>query len=396
MADLDRIILPGITHWQHPSFFAFFPSNLSYSSILAELTSAGLGIVGMNWATSPAATELETHVMDWMRELLGLPEAWTGKGVIQDSASSCTLVSALAARHRHRDTPVDQMVGYCTSQAHSSVEKALRIAGVPMHVVGHDGRFAMRPELLRAAIAEDLAAGRVPVWVCGTRGTTSSLAFDPLVDIGEICAETGVWFHVDAAMAGIGALCPEYRWINAGVTAADSYCTNAHKWMGVNFDCSLFWVRDTAPLFDALSILPEYLRSGATGQVIDYRDWQIPLGRRFRALKLWFTLRCEGLDSIQTMLRNHVDWAQELAGRMEHDERFELVAPVDLNLVVFALRAGPEATTALVEAINSSGAAQLTRTVLDGRPAVRVSIGGRATQYRHVLALWELLGELAG
>jgi aromatic-L-amino-acid decarboxylase len=403
LADLDRIITPGITHWQHPSFFAYFPANSSPSSILGELVSAGYGVNGMSWATSPAATELETHVVDWMRELLALPEAFIGNGVIQDSASSATLCAILAARDRARASghSIDSLVGYATAQAHSSIEKGLRVAGIPasrFRKIDTDDAFAMRPDAFAAQVAADIEAGLVPFFVCAARGATSSLAFDPADLIADTCERAGIWLHVDAAMSGIGALCPELRWINDGLDRADSYCTNAHKWMGVNFDCTFFWVRDRGPLMEALSILPEYLRTAATdaGAVIDYRDWQVPLGRRFRALKVWFVLRCEGLDAIQTMIRNQVGWSAEFAQWVADDDRFELMAPVPVNLVCLALRAGDQPTAALIEAVNSSGQALLTRTVLGGRVTCRVSIGSRLTERRHVEALWHQLQSLAG
>ncbi|MGD9793190.1 MAG: pyridoxal-dependent decarboxylase [Acidimicrobiia bacterium] len=403
MADMDSIVVPGLTQWPHPSFFAYFPANAMLSSVLGDLAAAGLAVNGMTWATGPSATEVETVVMDWMRELLALPETWIGNGVIQDSASSSTLVSILAARDQARartGVPIDRLVGYSTASAHSSIEKGLRIAGIPaerFRVVAHDERFAMRPDALAAAIASDRDGGLEPFWVCAARGSTSSLAMDPVVDLVEVCTRERVWLHVDAAMAGIAALCPEHRWVNNGLDGVDSYVTDAHKWMGVNFDCSLFWVRDRAPLLDALSIQPAYLRhkGSDSGATIDYRDWQIPLGRRFRALKLWWVLRCEGVDALQLMLRNHVAWAKELTAYMEHDERFELVAPTDLNLVTFALRSGDEATVSVVESINASGKALMTKTVLDGRSAARVSVGNRLTEHRHVLALWDQLSALA-
>ena len=411
LADLDRVIVPGLTHWQHPSFFAYFPANTSYPAILGELVAAGLGVNGMLWATSPACTELETLMMDWMVELLGLPDRFlssgTGGGVIQGSASEATLCAILAARERttggagnRRGAPGD-LVAYATSQAHSSIEKGLRIAGIGsenLRVVAHDAAMAMRADALAAAIAEDKAAGRRPFFVCATAGTTSTTAFDPVAAVAGICAEEGLWLHLDAAMSGIAALCPEMRWVNAGLDRVDSYCTNPHKWMGVNFDCDLFWVADRAVLLDALSILPEYLRTaaGQAGGVLDYRDWQIPLGRRFRSLKLWFTLRCDGVAPVQDMIRDHVGWAQALAGWVEADDRFEVVAPHPLNLVCFALRAGDDATDALIEAANATGEALFTRSVVDGRSIVRFCVGGRTTERHHVEAGWRLLQSLAG
>lgn len=402
LADLDRVIMPGITHWQSPGFFAFFPSNTSYPSILGELASAGLGVNTMSWATSPAGTELETHVLDWMAELLGLPAAWRGNGVIQDSASSSALCTILAARDRarHAGASIDQLVGYATSQAHSSIEKGLRVAGIPaerFRKVAHDASFAMIPAALAEAIAADRAAGLVPFWVCASAGTTSSLAFDPIVPIATIARQEGLWLHVDAAMAGVATLCPEQRWINEGLDLVDSYCTNPHKWMGVNFDCSLLYVADRRPLLDALSIQPAYLRNAANeaGAVIDYRDWQVPLGRRFRALKLWFVLRCTGIEVIQAMIRQHVAWAAELGELVAADPRLELVAPVALGLVCLRATAGDDVTKAVGDAVNASGTAQVTPTVLEGRPAIRVSVGARLTTREHVVALYEQLSALA-
>jgi aromatic-L-amino-acid decarboxylase len=412
MADVERVIVPGLTQWQHPGFFAYFPSNTSYPSILGELLSAGLGVQGMSWVTSPACTEVETLMLDWMRELLDLPERFDsrsdhGGGVIQGTASEATLVAILSARWRATDGAVNadgdttRLVAYATSQAHSSVEKGLRIAGVGtdrIRVVPHDADFAMRPDALADMIAADRAAGLVPFFVCSTHGTTSSMAFDPTAAIGPICAREGVWLHVDAAMSGIAALAPEFRWVNDGLEFADSYCTNPHKWMGVNFDCDLYWTADRRALLGALSILPEYLRSEAaeTGAVIDYRDWQIPLGRRFRALKLWFAIRCDGVASFQAMIRRHVELTDELAGMIATDERFEIVAPHPLNLVCVALRgddaaAADAATDTLIERANATGEALFTRTVLDGRSVLRVSIGARRTQREHVQAVWTLL-----
>jgi aromatic-L-amino-acid decarboxylase len=410
LADLDRIVVPGLTHWQHPSFFAYFPANTSYPSILGDLAAAGLGVNGMSWATSPACTEVETLMLDWMAELLGLPDRFRsngpGGGVIQGSASEATLCAILAARQRATQGAVNasgvpgDLVAYATSQAHSSIEKGVRIAGVGtdnLHVVADDGTFAMRPDALEAAIAEDRAAGRRPFFVCATAGTTSTTAFDPVPELAAICRREGIWLHVDAAHAGIAALCPELRWVNAGLDEADSYCTNPHKWMGVNFDCDLFWVADRAALLGALSILPEYLRTaaGEAGAVIDYRDWQVPLGRRFRALKLWFTLRCDGVAPIRSMIRDHVAWTQELAGRVAADSRFEIVAPHPLDLVCFAHRGGDGATDAMIAAANASGAALFTRSVADGRTFVRVCVGGRMTERRHVEAAWALLQSTA-
>ncbi|CAN5574972.1 pyridoxal-dependent decarboxylase [soil metagenome] len=416
LADLDNLVMPGITHWQHPSFFAYFPANISYASILGELATAGLGVQGMSWVTSPACTEVETLMMDWMHELLALPARFRstsadGGGVIQGSASEATLTSILAARWRATGGVINvtgdtsKLVAYATSQAHSSIEKGLRLAGIgtsQLRIVPHDDQYAMRSEELARMVATDVAAGLVPFWVCATAGTTSSLAFDPIAQIGPIARQHNMWLHVDAAMSGIAALAPEYRWVHDGVEFADSYCTNPHKWMGVNFDCDLFYIADRVALLGALSILPEYLRSAAaeSGAAIDYRDWQIPLGRRFRALKLWFTIRSGGVTDAVAMMHRHVALTQQLAEWVAADERFEIVAAHPLNLLCIRLVApnaamADAATDAMIAAANASGKALFTRTVLDGRVACRISIGGRATEDEHVQAAWQLLQSLA-
>ena len=415
IADLDRVVVPGLTHWQHPSFFAYFPANINHASILAELVTAGIGVQGMSWVTSPACTEIETLMMDWMQELLGLPERFrstsaNGGGVIQGSASEATLTSILAARWRATGGAVNhvgdttKLIAYATSQAHSSIEKGLRIAGIgteQTRIVPHDGAFAMRADELRRMVEADIAAGLVPFWVCANRGTTSSMAMDPVGPIAEVARAHGMWVHVDAAMSGIAALAPELRWVHDGVEMADSYCTNPHKWMGVNFDCDLFYTADRHALLGALSILPEYLRSAAaeSGAVIDYRDWQIPLGRRFRSLKLWFTIRTGGVADAIDMIRRHVALTQELAAWVAADPRFEIVAPHPLNLLCLRLRDGdPDAnaaTDAMIQRANASGASLFTRTVLDGTVACRVSIGARSTERRHVEDGWALLRKLS-
>ncbi len=416
MADMDRLVMPGLTHWQHPSFFAYFPANTGYAAILGDLAASGLGVQGMSWVTSPACTEVETLMMDWMQELLGLPARFrstsaSGGGVIQGSASEATLTSILAARWRatagtvNADGDTTRLVAYSTAQAHSSIEKGLRIAGVGTErsrIVPHDEHFAMRPDDLARMVAADRAAGLTPFWVCVSRGTTSSMAFDPTAAIAAVARAEGMWVHVDAAMSGIAALAPEHRWVNDGTELVDSYCTNPHKWMGVNFDCDLFWTADRAALLGALSILPEYLRSRAAeaGAAIDYRDWQVPLGRRFRALKLWFTIRTGGVADAIDMIHRHVALTQELAAWVGDDPRFEIVAPHPLNLLCLRLAGrdgadGNAATDALIERANASGRALFTRTVLDGKVACRVSIGARTTERRHVEAGWALLRELA-
>lgn len=404
LADVDEIILPGITHWQSPNFFAYYPANGSGPSILGELLSAGLGVQGMLWTTSPAATELETHVLDWLAELLDLPPKFrsdgAGGGVIQDSASSAVLCALVAARERAGTA--DRLTAYASAEAHSSVVKAVRIAGLgraALREIAVDDRHAMRADEFARAVQRDIDAGFTPVMAVATVGTTGSGAIDPVPAIGEICRRHGMWLHVDAAMAGTAALAPELRYIHNGVDQADSYCTNPHKWMFTNFDCDAFYVADRRPLIQALSVLPEYLRNEASesGEVIDYRDWQIPLGRRFRALKLWFVIRHYGAEGLRHHVRRHVELARQFAEWVAADDRFELLnAGSRLNLVCLRHRNGDEATRRLLDTINASGRAYVTHTSLDGKLAVRVSVGQTRTEYVHVERLWELLRSAAG
>jgi len=409
MTDVERIILPGITHWQSPNFFAYFPANASFPSILGELLSAGLGVQGMLWQTSPACTELETHVLDWLVGMLRLPERFLssgpGGGVIQDTASSAVLAALLAARERatgysNVESGNDaRLRAYCSTQTHSSMAKAAGIAGIGranVRAIAIDNDYAMRPDALRRQMAADRAAGLLPFFVVATIGTTSSTALDPIRAIGEVCREFGVWLHVDGAMAGTAALCPEFRAMQDGLELADSYAFNPHKWMFTNFDCDCMWVADRAALIRALSILPEYLKNAATdaGAVIDYRDWHVQLGRRFRALKLWFVIRHYGVAGLQHHIREHVRLAQWFAQQVAADPAFELAAPAPLNLVCFRLRdGGDEANRALLERLNASGKLYLTHTVLDGKYTLRLSIGATLTEERHVQAAWTRIRE---
>ncbi len=410
LRDFEKDILPGITHWQSPNFYAFFPCNASGPGILGDLLSSGLGVQGMLWATSPACTEMETLVLDWLVPALGLPEKFlstkSGGGVIQDTASSATLCAVLAARERatkfnsNRRGCREELVTYTSAQAHSSVEKAMLIAGIGrenLRLIEVDDQFAMRPEALGRAIEQDLQSGKLPCFVCATVGTTSSNAIDPVNRVGQICREYGIWLHVDAAMSGTAALCPEFRYIHDGLEYADSYCFNPHKWMFTNFDCDCFYVADRAALIQTLSVLPEYLRNRATesGSVIDYRDWQIPLGRRFRALKLWFVLRHYGIEGLQFHIREHVRLAQEFAGWVSKDDRFELAVPAPLNLVCFRLKAGDGATQRLMEALNRSGNLYLTHTRLKDHLTLRFCVGQTNTTERHVQNAWRRIQEEA-
>jgi len=406
LRDLTAVILPGITHWQSPNFFGYFPANASGPAILGDLVASGLGVQGMLWATSPACTELETHLLDWLVDMLALPAQFrsdgAGGGVIQDTASSSTLCALLAARERATDFVTDRggidrrLIAYASTQAHSSVEKAVRIAGLGsenLRLIEVDDAFAMRPDALEHTVIRDRQAGYTPCFVCATVGTTSSTAIDPLGAIGAVCRRHGLWLHVDAALAGSAALCPEFRWIHDGLEGADSYCFNPHKWMLTNFDCDCFYVADRASLIRTLSVLPEYLRNRATesGAVIDYRDWHIPLGRRFRALKLWFVIRHYGVEGLQHHIRTHVGLAQEFVSWVEADDRFELAAPAPLGLVCFRHVGGDQFNEQLMTRLNRSGKLFITHTKLNDRFTLRLAIGGTYTERRHVEQAWQLI-----
>jgi aromatic-L-amino-acid/L-tryptophan decarboxylase len=410
LSDIDRVVVPGITHWQSPNFFAYFPANASGPAILGDLLSSGLGVQGMLWSTSPACTELETHVLDWLVPMLGLPKTFlstsSGGGVIQDTASSAVLCALLAARERttkfvsnHKGCD-GRLIAYCSTQTHSSLEKAMKVAGMGsenLRQIDVDQNFSLRADLLAQQITRDLADDLIPCFACATVGTTSSNAMDPIRKIAGICREHDLWLHVDSAMSGTGALCPEFRFIQDGVEFADSYGFNPHKWMFTNFDCSVFYVADRKHLIETLSVLPEYLRNQATesGAVIDYRDWHVPLGRRFRALKLWFVIRHYGIEGLQHHVREHIRLAQEFLGWVRDDSRFELAAPAVLNLVCFRLRAGDVANQTLMERLNASGDLFLTHTKLAGKFTLRFCVGQTHTQARHVKRAWERIQEEA-
>lgn len=410
LADLDRIIMPGITHWQSPNFFAFFPANNSGPSILGELLSAGLGVQGMLWATSPACTELESQVLDWVVDLLGLPAQFkssgAGGGVIQDSASSAVLCALLAARERATGFGSNELgcdgrlVAYTSPHAHSSVEKAVKVAGLgrrSLRLVAVDETCALQPQALARQVRRDLKAGFKPCFVSATVGTTSSNGLDPLKEIGAICRRHKLWLHVDGAMCGTAAVCPEFRHIHEGLELADSYAFNPHKWMFTNFDCDCFYVANRGELIRTLSILPEYLRNQATesGAVTDYRDWQLPLGRRFRALKLWLVLRHYGVEGLRHHIRQHVALAQQFAKWVKASRDFMLMAPAPLNLVCFRHRAGDEFNRRLLEQLNRSGRLYLTHTILDGQYVLRFCVGQTGTRREHVREAWKVIRQAA-
>lgn len=401
--DLDEVVMDGLTHWQSPGWFGYFPANASFPSILGELASAGLGQQGMLWSTSPASTEIESRVLDWLVDLLGLPPEWKttgpGGGVIQMSASDSTHTALVVARHlASRSAGIDSLVAYTSEQAHSSIEKGARVAGYQhLRLIEVDDVYAMSPPALETAMSEDLDDGLTPAFIGSAVGTTGTTAVDPVRRIGEIAKEFEVWHHVDAAYAGSAMICPEFRHLQDGVELADSYTFNPHKWMFTNFDCNVFYVRDRSPLIDTLSILPPYLRDqvSESGQVIDYRDWHVPLGRRFRALKLWFVLRSYGAEGIRHHLRQHVALARDLEQRLADDDRFELIAPTPFALVSFRHVDGNDATENLGTAINASGHSYVTPSQIGDLAFIRVSIGQTHTEHRHLDRLWSVIDRAA-
>ncbi len=410
LQDIDEKIMPGITHWQSPGFFAYFNSNTSFPSILGDLVSSGLGVQGMIWATSPAATELETRVLDWLAEAMGMPEIFKsnskGGGVIHDTASTSALTSIIAARERATNFNSNQhglsekLVAYASTQTHSSMEKGIKIAGIGkenIRLIDVDEKFAMRPEMLQQQIDSDREAGFKPFFICGTIGTTSSTAIDPIRAIGEIAKKENCWYHIDAASFGTAMLCPEYRHFMDGVELADSYSFNPHKWMFTNFDCNVTWVANRRELINTFSILPEYLRNKATesGAVIDYRDWHIQLGRRFRALKLWFVIRHYGIEGLQFHIREHIAFAQNFRKWVEESNNFELVVEPLMNLVCFRHKAGDDFNLKLMNTINEEGKIYFTHTKLNGQVVLRMNIGQTQTEEKHVAEAWKIIQQTA-
>jgi len=408
VADFERLILPGMTHWNHPGWFGYFAANNSPPSILAEMLTATLGAQCMSWQTSPAATELEQVTMTWLARMLDLPAGFTG--VIQDTASTATLIALISARERASGFagerlgvgPASGLRVYASAEAHSSVAKGVKLAGYgaeALRSIPVDERYALRADALGEAMARDAAAGLVPACVVATVGTTSSTAIDPLPEIGTLCRRHGAWLHVDAAWAGSAAVVPELRWILNGVEHADSLVLNPHKWLLVNFDLTAYFVRDVETLLRTFTITPEFLRTAHDPDVANFRDWGIQLGRRFRALKLWFVIRSYGVEGLRSMVRRHVALAREFAGWVEADSEFELLAPAPLGLVCFRYRPtgmvdGPAldgVNRELLAQVNASGRVFLTHTALGGRYAIRLAVGQRCTEREHVEEAWRLV-----
>jgi aromatic-L-amino-acid decarboxylase len=408
--DFKDIILPGITHWQHPNFHAYFPGNSSYPSLLGEMLTSTLAAQCMIWETSPAAAELEERVMDWLKNMLGLPQEWDG--CIQDTASTATLAAMLSARERITNFKInsegfskEKLRYYCSTQTHSSIDKAIKVLGAGSNnlvKIAVDENMAMKPNKLKEAIEEDIASGFMPTAVVSAIGTTGTLAVDPLNEIGKICKEFDIWLHVDAAYAGTALLLPEFRWMNEGIELADSFVFNPHKWMFTNFDCTGYFVKDKEVLLKTFEILPEYLKTRTTGKVKDYRDWGIPLGRRFRALKLWFVIRDFGVKGIQKRLREHISYADWIAAKVQNHEDYELVTKPLLNIVCF--RCSPQLIPEenwnqlnenILMNINDSGKAYLTHTKVNEIYTIRMVMGQTYLQQRHVEKTWDIILQMA-
>ncbi|QYX54441.1 DOPA decarboxylase [Pseudomonas sp. S07E 245] len=403
--DFNKLVMPGLSHWQHPDFYGYFPSNGTLSSVLGDFLSTGLGVLGLSWQSSPALSELEETTLDWLRQLLGLSTQWSG--VIQDTASTSTLVALICARERASDFALTRgglqgqpkpLIVYASAHAHSSVDKAALLAGFGrenIRLIATDEQFAMQPAALQAAIEADLAAGNQPCAVVATTGTTTTTALDPLAAIGAISQAHKLWLHVDSAMAGSAMILPECRWMWDGIELADSVVVNAHKWLGVAFDCSIYYVRDPQHLIRVMSTNPSYLQSAVDGEVKNLRDWGIPLGRRFRALKLWLMLRSEGVEALQQRLRRDLDNARWLAAQVEAAEDWQVLAPVQLQTL--CIRHCPDGlegaaldahTRAWADRLNGSGLAYVTPATLEGQWMVRVSVGALPTEREHVERLW--------
>jgi aromatic-L-amino-acid/L-tryptophan decarboxylase len=412
LSDLNRVILPGITHWNHPSFFAYFPSNATLVSVLGELLSAGLGVQGMSWQTSPAATELEEVVMDWLRQMIGLSESFVG--VIQDTASTATLVALLCAREKSSNHSQNSaglqgedfpLVIYTSEQSHSSVTKAALLAGFGknnLRLIDTDKNNSMQVESLISAIEKDLANGLNPSAIVATVGTTNTTAVDPIKEIAEIAKKYNIWLHIDAAMAGTAMILPECRHLWEGIEKADSILFNPHKWLGVAFDCTAYFVRDTQHLIRVMSTNPTYLQTNVDGQVNNFRDWGIQLGRRFRALKLWFLIREQGVSGLQTRIRRDLDNANWLKEQIKTNAEWEIVAPVLFQTI--CIRHIPNTNMdeqaiarhnlAWVKKINDSGKAYLTPSIVKGKQIVRISIGAEMTTRVEVENLWHLIQQV--
>lgn len=408
LKDLDEVILPGITHWQHPNFHAFFPCSRSVESLFAEIITATMGVQGMIWDTSPAAAELEEKMLDWLRDKMNLPAFW--KGVIQGSASDSNLVAILTAREvktnfeSNKSGVPNNMRLYCSDQVHSSVEKGAKVAGIGSNnvvAIATDENMALIPEKLEQAIEEDLQNGKVPFCVVAAFGTTGTMGIDPIARIGEICEKYKLWYHIDAAYAGTAMLLPEYHWMTEGMGYADSFVFNPHKWMFTNFDCSCYYIKDVDVLKKTFEIMPEYLKTDNRGEVNDYRDWGVPLGRRFRALKLWFVMRGFGLSGIQQVLRHHIALNNELVNKLKARDDFELMTRPMFNMCCFRYKPVflndneeiNKLNKKLKDAINESGEAYISHTIVGDKFTIRFLPASTYVDKKHVDHFFDLMIE---
>ena len=402
LRDLDEIIKPGLTHWNHPSFFAYFPNTGSEPGIFGEMVTAALNVNGMLWRTSPAATELEEHVMDWLRGLLGLPAEF--KGMIQDTASVSTFHALAAAREAitERDVREDGICGpdsprlrvYASDQAHSSIEKSAMAIGIGRRglvKVATDSEFRMDVDALESAIQRDLNEGLRPFCVVATVGTTSTTSIDPVPRIADVCARYHLWLHVDAAYAGSSAIVPEMRYILDGCERADSLVTNPHKWLLTPMDLSAFYCRRPDMLIRAFGLTPEYLKTADGAKVTNYMDYSLQLGRRFRALKFWMVIRHYGVEGLQGVIREHIRLGKLFESLVKSDVRFEVAAPVQFSTVCFRRTSGDAANQALMDRVNASGKLFISQTRLNGRLTLRFAIGNVRSSEAHVREAWALI-----
>nr|ASJ26448.1 dopa decarboxylase [Pieris rapae] len=407
MADIERVVMSGVTHWHSPKFHAYFPTANSYPSIVADMLSGAIACIGFSWIASPACTELEVVMMDWLGQMLGLPEEFLARsggeagGVIQGTASEATLVALLGAKSKAINLTKEQhpewtdveilskLVGYCNKQAHSSVERAGLLGGVKLRFLHPDSKRSLRGDTLRDAIKEDIQNGLIPFYVVATLGTTSTCAFDALDEIGDVCRENDIWLHIDAAYAGSSFICPEYRYLMKGIEKADSFNFNPHKWLLVNFDCSAMWLKQPRWIVDAFNVDPLYLKYDQQGSAPDYRHWQIPLGRRFRSLKLWFVLRLYGIENLQKYIRKHIALAHFFEKLCGEDERFEVVEEVLMGLVCFRLKGDNDLNKALLRRINGRGKIHLVPSKIDDSYFLRFAICSRFCEESDIQESWE-------
>ncbi|XP_033732723.1 aromatic-L-amino-acid decarboxylase-like [Pecten maximus] len=411
--DIERVIMPGVTHWHSPQFHSFFPTANSYPAIIADILSDGIGCIGFTWASSPACTELEVVVLDWLGKMLDLPPAFLfssggkGGGVIEGTASEATLVTLLSARtktlrqhnksgdgHHDDGAVLSKLVAYCSDQAHSSVERAGLIGAVTMKKLETDEKGSLRGTTLQQAIERDRAAGLIPFYLCATLGTTLSCAFDNVLECGPVCQKEGIWMHIDAAYAGSSFICPEFRPLLNGVEYAMSFNFNPHKWLKVNFDCSTLWVQDSSLISDAFNVDPLYLKHENQGKMPDYRHWQIPLGRRFRSLKLWFVIRAYGLKGLQEYIRKDVQLAHDFEKLVKADDRFEIFGEVVMGLVCFRLKGTNDRNEKLLKAINDDGRISIVPSSVKGTYFLRLAICSSKTNNDDINLAWKVISEV--